>query len=477
MEATDAVSTAVTYGVVGNIQIKLSESDGWLACDGRLLEIIYFPALFTKIGARFGGDGVTTFKLPKLDDPFSFHICAEGWYPIKGMPPGAWRTTVEESDEITRNVQALTGAYAAGINPFGHGTHSDKLDNQAMDMQALVLADAYSRGEDPLHRHQHMDELDKDWLEMQTRSMIAAHECGQGNPSTYHRRVSDFPEGHFEMQAQVLIDAVNRGEEPLPSHESEQNLDPEWLSYQVKSRQAADACGFKAQDHVHVDNIDDHELERRAQVVKDAVERGDDPNHKHQHVDDLDPEWLKMQAQVLMDAQARAEAADERPDAGDAACMAVDPMIRFAREDEVDETRLQNTVEAMIQMHDEGKGNEAIVATPEVLEEDEGRAYLSSVETAKLYHAAGLLEPDVNDPEEVEAEAEAPQAEQPVAKNTTRKAPAKKLAAKKAPAKKPAAKKAPAKKPAAKKPVAKKAPAKKTTARKTTSKAKKTEDK
>jgi len=40
----------------------------WLPCDGRTLPIDEtYRALFSVIGNRFGGDGVTNFALPKVD--------------------------------------------------------------------------------------------------------------------------------------------------------------------------------------------------------------------------------------------------------------------------------------------------------------------------------------------------------------------------------------------------------------------------
>ena len=39
---------------------------GWAKCDGQLLSISQYTALFALIGTEFGGDGRTTFALPKL---------------------------------------------------------------------------------------------------------------------------------------------------------------------------------------------------------------------------------------------------------------------------------------------------------------------------------------------------------------------------------------------------------------------------
>lgn len=40
--------------------------NGWAACDGKLLEVKQHQALFSLLGAAFGGDGHTTFALPDL---------------------------------------------------------------------------------------------------------------------------------------------------------------------------------------------------------------------------------------------------------------------------------------------------------------------------------------------------------------------------------------------------------------------------
>lgn len=40
--------------------------EGWLECNGTMLSIMQFQALYSLIGTQFGGDGRTTFKLPDL---------------------------------------------------------------------------------------------------------------------------------------------------------------------------------------------------------------------------------------------------------------------------------------------------------------------------------------------------------------------------------------------------------------------------
>ncbi|TGE27751.1 tail fiber protein [Hymenobacter metallicola] len=39
---------------------------GWVVCDGSLLRVDQHPALYKALGAMYGGNGQTTFALPKL---------------------------------------------------------------------------------------------------------------------------------------------------------------------------------------------------------------------------------------------------------------------------------------------------------------------------------------------------------------------------------------------------------------------------
>jgi hypothetical protein len=54
--------------LLGEIQMFADEFNpaGWVACDGRLLDISHYTALFEAIGTTYGGDGRTTFALPDL---------------------------------------------------------------------------------------------------------------------------------------------------------------------------------------------------------------------------------------------------------------------------------------------------------------------------------------------------------------------------------------------------------------------------
>lgn len=44
---------------------------GWMACEGQLMPVSEFPDLFKLIGTTYGGDGETTFAVPKAAGPES----------------------------------------------------------------------------------------------------------------------------------------------------------------------------------------------------------------------------------------------------------------------------------------------------------------------------------------------------------------------------------------------------------------------
>lgn len=57
---------------------------GWAPCNGQLLPIMQYQALFSLIGTQYGGDGIQTFALPKLAAAglgMSYIIALDGQYP------------------------------------------------------------------------------------------------------------------------------------------------------------------------------------------------------------------------------------------------------------------------------------------------------------------------------------------------------------------------------------------------------------
>jgi|SRR4051812_5314480 len=92
---------------VGEVRLFGGEDapDGWAACDGQMLDPAQYPQLFQLIGARYGGDGQTTFALPDLRGRLPVH---EGGDLALGDSVGAERHTLttEEMAEHTHSVVA-----------------------------------------------------------------------------------------------------------------------------------------------------------------------------------------------------------------------------------------------------------------------------------------------------------------------------------------------------------------------------------
>ena len=64
---------------------------GWAYCNGAILEIQQYEALYAILGTTYGGDGATDFKLPNLVgpvptigvSPVNYIICIEGIFPSR----------------------------------------------------------------------------------------------------------------------------------------------------------------------------------------------------------------------------------------------------------------------------------------------------------------------------------------------------------------------------------------------------------
>ena len=61
---------------------------GWMSCEGQILTVNQYQALFSLIGAFYGGDGRTTFGLPNLRgaEPLptiKYYIAMTGLYPSR----------------------------------------------------------------------------------------------------------------------------------------------------------------------------------------------------------------------------------------------------------------------------------------------------------------------------------------------------------------------------------------------------------
>jgi len=88
---------------------------GWLACSGQTLPINQNQALFSLLGVQFGGNGVTTFNLPKLNGAAMLGYGNN--YPM-GMASGTESVTVTASQlpAHNHNVQVVNALGTQGLN-------------------------------------------------------------------------------------------------------------------------------------------------------------------------------------------------------------------------------------------------------------------------------------------------------------------------------------------------------------------------
>ncbi|UJF33808.1 phage tail protein [Paenibacillus hexagrammi] len=92
---------------------------GWVMCNGQLLNINEYQALFALIGTTYGGDGQTTFAVPDLRGRLPIHM-GNGY--TLGQMAGTEKVTLV-SDQMPvhthiPNASNVTGTSASPANAF-----------------------------------------------------------------------------------------------------------------------------------------------------------------------------------------------------------------------------------------------------------------------------------------------------------------------------------------------------------------------
>ena len=74
-EESNPVPMEATEGFLGEIRIFAGNfaPRGWAFCDGQMLAISSYSAVFSLLGTVYGGDGRTTFALPDLRGRTALH--------------------------------------------------------------------------------------------------------------------------------------------------------------------------------------------------------------------------------------------------------------------------------------------------------------------------------------------------------------------------------------------------------------------
>lgn len=56
------------------------DGNGWMLCAGQTLQVAQYQALFTLLGANYGGNGSTTFALPDFTKAGYYPGAYAQWY-------------------------------------------------------------------------------------------------------------------------------------------------------------------------------------------------------------------------------------------------------------------------------------------------------------------------------------------------------------------------------------------------------------
>ena len=119
---------------------------GWALCDGQLLAVSQYDALFSLFGTIYGGDGRSTFGLPDMRGRIPLH---QGTGPglsnrRQGQKSGAERETLSVNHLPTHNhggVRAVTDS-ANDLNPNGKMLAQAATDIYVDDTQVNMNAEA-----------------------------------------------------------------------------------------------------------------------------------------------------------------------------------------------------------------------------------------------------------------------------------------------------------------------------------------------
>ncbi len=84
---TAAAGNAGVDCVTGQIMLYAGNVVHGMPADGRTLQIVQYQALYAVLGARFGGNGTTTFAIPNLSgvapNGLTYAICDQGLFPVR----------------------------------------------------------------------------------------------------------------------------------------------------------------------------------------------------------------------------------------------------------------------------------------------------------------------------------------------------------------------------------------------------------
>ncbi len=118
----------------------------WMDCDGRLLSIAQYTALFALLGTTYGGNGQTTFALPDLRGRIPMHSGqGPGLSPrTLGEVTGVQTVTLTANQMPAHTHTAVASTVAASEAAPGTGVVPAAVSNQTMYVTDLTGATAFT---------------------------------------------------------------------------------------------------------------------------------------------------------------------------------------------------------------------------------------------------------------------------------------------------------------------------------------------
>jgi microcystin-dependent protein len=105
---------------------------GWATCDGQLLPISQYDALFNLIGTTYGGDGQNTFQLPDLRSRVPIHQGSDqGFQFVMGQNGGTETVTLTQVQMPSHNHPAMGNGSGDQVSPANAYWSADPGGNTA----------------------------------------------------------------------------------------------------------------------------------------------------------------------------------------------------------------------------------------------------------------------------------------------------------------------------------------------------------
>lgn len=125
--------------------------EDWAMCNGQLLPISQYQALYTLIGTTYGGDGQSTFALPDLRGRLGIHMGTNQTisYPLGGYGGTETVTLLETqlpTHTHTLNAQQTQGTSTSPKDAFWASSPLSQYSTKAADSQMAPQSVSYEGG-------------------------------------------------------------------------------------------------------------------------------------------------------------------------------------------------------------------------------------------------------------------------------------------------------------------------------------------